>query len=81
MDTNVTYKIAEDDLDVKRGTVLKSTVIKPSSFLEVSRLEHISNWKSARRAIALCIELKALIQPECLARVASWLKMATTKAN
>ena len=53
VEKNITYKIAEDDLEVKRGTVLKSTVIKPSSFLEVSYLGHISNWKSARRAIAL----------------------------
>ena len=62
VDKNVTYKLAEDDLEVKTGTVLKSAVFKPSSFLEISRLEHISDWKSARRAIALCIELKGKLK-------------------
>ncbi len=58
MDKQVTYNIVEDDLEVKEGTTLKSTVIKPSSFLESSRLEHMSDWKSARRAIVLSMELK-----------------------
>ena len=51
--------ISSEDPEVKRVKVLVSQATDPSSTSILNRLEYFSDWHRAKRAIAVCLKLKA----------------------
>jgi len=50
------HPLDEADPEVKKGVVLTSKTCRVQSYLDVSRLTHISSWYKLKRAIALCLQ-------------------------
>ena len=64
--TKETYPVKENDPELKKATVLKTTAEGPSKkvpdYFEVQRLKHISSWFRMRRIVALCLRLLMLLR-------------------
>ena len=64
--TKKTYPVKENDPELKKATVLKTTAEGPSKkfpdYFEVQHLKHISSWFRMRRIVALCLRLLMLLR-------------------
>ena len=64
--TKETYPVKENDPELKKATVLKTTAEGPSKkfpdYFEVQHLKHNSNWFRMRRIVALCLRLLMLLR-------------------
>ena len=64
--TKEIYPVKENDPELKKATVLKTTADGPSKkfpdYFEVQHLKYISSWFRMRRIVALCLRLLMLLR-------------------
>jgi hypothetical protein len=62
LENNAEYDLSPEDPEVRRTIPLVTNVKRSPPYFQLERLEHLSDWTKAKRAVANCLKLKTLLQ-------------------